>query len=125
MQIKIETKGCSDEIEELTVSAFGDESKALLAKLLPHPDPMKVNVPEEPSKCSLREAAALLNEMGKSLISQEKMAELWRLSGLLTLLADGRQKLMTIKAIREVSGMGLKEAKILVERVGPFRKELT
>lgn len=124
MQINIETFGADQTIDVVTVKAHGaQDGRTLLDKVMapvpkPVPKPPIVGT-EAPSKCTLRVAAqffrVMAEEMGNLPSNQaQKVAEL------LDHLADGSHKIQTIKAAREFSGLGLREAKELVERVGPF-----
>jgi hypothetical protein len=124
MQINIETFGADQTIDVVTVKAHGaQDGKTLLDKIMA-PVPKAVPKPpivgtEAPSKCTLRVAAqffrVMAEEQGPGMGSTAN-----RVAELLDLLADGTHKIQTIKAARELSGLGLREAKELVERVGPF-----
>lgn len=122
MQINIETFGPDQTIDVVTVKAHGaQDGKTLLDKIMapvPKAKPPIVGI-EAPSKCTLRVAAqffrVMAEEQGASMGSTAN-----RVAELLDLLADGTHKIQTIKAARELSGLGLREAKELVERVGPF-----
>lgn len=122
MQINIETFGADQTIDVVTVKAHGQQDgKALLDKIMapvPKTKPPIVGV-EAPSRCTLRVAAQFFRVMAEEQGASPGSSAL-RVAELLDLLADGTHKIQTIKAAREFSGLGLREAKELVERVGPF-----
>lgn len=125
MQINIETFGADQTIDVVTVKAHGQQDgKTLLDKVMapvPRPAPKPPIVGEEaPSKCTLRVAAQFFREMADEMGNFQQTNTARSVAELLDHLADGTQKIQTIKATRELSGLGLREAKELVERVGPF-----
>lgn len=132
MQINIETYNGSDEIDQVTVKVFGDANgKALLAKLVPQPQPKApFRGVEAPSRCTLREAVELFRELAEevkpSLLApndkaRERAEVIAAAAKMLEQLANGDKKIQAIKALRELSGLGLKEAKEMTERAAPFR----
>jgi hypothetical protein len=122
MQINIETFGANQTIDVVTVKAHGQQDgKTLLDKIMaPVPRTKPPIVGEEmPSKCTLRVAAQFFREMAEEQGATHGSSAT-RVAELLDLLADGTHKIQTIKAAREFSGLGLRESKELVERIGPF-----
>lgn len=123
MQINIETFGPDQTIDVVTVKAHGaQDGKTLLDKIMapvPRAKPPIVGA-EAPSKCTLRVAAQFFREMAEAQGAFQQTNTARSVAELLDLLADGSHKIQTIKAARELSGLGLREAKELVERVGPF-----
>ncbi len=130
MQIHITMMPGMEEIDSVTVDAVGvAEGKALLAKLMlaPKPEPTIGNLikeklsDKEPSVCTLREAAELFRQMSQLPVTVHRAEDCLQLAELLDQLANGDKKIRTIKAVRMFSGLGLRDAKELIERVGPFR----
>jgi len=124
MQINIETFGANQSIDTVTVKAHGEQDgKALLDKVMAKPAPLPkppIVGSEAPSECTLRVASELFHVMSEEHSNFGAPNKPAQVAEILRLLADGTNKIRTIKAVREFSGLGLREAKELVERIGPF-----
>lgn len=125
MQINIETYGTNQMIDVVTVKAHGEQDgKALLNKVMapePKPAPKAPIVGREAeSECTLRTAAALFRAMQAECGNMHSAQQAAKVADVLEQLADGNKKIQCIKAVREFSGLGLREAKEMTERLGPF-----
>ena len=126
MQINIETYGANQSIDTVTVKAHGEQDgKTLLEKIMapapaPAPRPPIVGTEAE-SACTLRTAAALFRVMAEECGTHlPHLNQASKVADILEQLANGDKKIQTIKAVREFTGLGLREAKELTERLGPF-----
>ena len=127
MQINIETYGANQMIDAVTVKAVGEQDgKALLEKVMapkPPPAPKPPIVGKEAhSECTLRTAAELFRAMAGECSGTVTSGTAVKVAELLDQLADGNKKIQCIKAVREFSGLGLREAKEMTERLGPFAR---
>jgi len=120
MDIKIETDYSGVMTSVRVESWTASESRGLLAKVLGDFTP-KAKAAGSEDAMTLSEAQAFIKKLSRDVNCWgEARVTLENTAKLLELLAEGTQKIQTIKAVRTCAKMGLKEAKEAVETLKAF-----